>query len=97
MQVTVEHIPAPQSAFITSNCFSSLARSSGSNLEKHQFQLNRTFPGKTMRKEPDTMISSQDSSLRLDIQNKHFLKEGVDEEESCALNALLVEPNVLFV
>ncbi|KAK3535921.1 hypothetical protein QTP70_021220 [Hemibagrus guttatus] len=64
MQVTVEHIPAPQSASFASKCFSSLVRSSGYNLEKHQFHLNRTFPGKTMRKEPDTMISSQDSSLR---------------------------------
>ncbi|XP_053486696.1 protein FAM149A [Ictalurus furcatus] len=64
MQVTVEHIPAPRSASVASKCFGSLARSSVSNLEKHQSHLSRTFPGKKMRKEPDTMNSSQDSSLR---------------------------------
>ncbi|XP_026773433.2 protein FAM149A isoform X2 [Pangasianodon hypophthalmus] len=64
MQVTVENISAPRCASIASKCFGSLARSSGSNLEKHQSHLSRKFPGKKMRKEPDTVNSSQDISLR---------------------------------
>ncbi|XP_060782942.1 protein FAM149A [Neoarius graeffei] len=61
MQVTVEHISALQSS---SKCFESFSRSSCSNLEKHQSHLSWTFPWKKMKKEPDTMNSSQENSLR---------------------------------
>ncbi|XP_053361287.1 protein FAM149A [Clarias gariepinus] len=64
MQVSVEQIPAPPSAFTASKCFGSLAKSFASNLETHQRLLSRTFPRKKMRKEPDTVNSSQDNRFR---------------------------------